>query len=128
MTSKGTKLSKREQEVMELLYRQGEMSASDIQAGMTDAPTNSAVRSILRLLVEKGHALRKQDGFRYLYAPAVGRDQAGRSALKNLLKTFFQGSPQKAFVQLVDLSKEEMAEEDWERLSNLIQKAKEEER
>ena len=122
-----TNLSKREQQVMNLLYEKRNLTAGDIQEAMPDAPTNSAVRSILRLLVEKGHAVREQVGFKYVYAPAVPTERAGRSALRDAMKTFFGGSPQKAFVELVDLSKDQMDSDDWERLSALIEAAKKEE-
>ena len=125
--SKRTHLSKREQQVMELLYEQGPLAASEVLALLPNPPTNSAVRSTLRLLVEKGHALRKQDGFRYLYAPAVARGKARRSALQGLLKTFFDGSPRKAFVELLDLSKEKMEQEDWDHLAKLVNQARKEE-
>jgi predicted transcriptional regulator len=126
--SNQVQLSKRERQVMDILYQHGAMPASAIQEAMPDAPTNSAVRSVLRLLTEKGHVTREQDGFRYLYAPAVTRGQASRSALKGLLKTFFDGSPRKAFVELLDLSKTDMAEEDWAQLSDLIEQARKEDR
>ncbi len=120
-------LSKRERQVMEILYERGSMSASEIQAAMPDPPSNSAVRSILRLLTEKGHVLRRQEGFRYLYHPSVARDQARRSALKGLLKTFFEGSPRKAFVELLDLSKDDLEQEDWDQLARLVERARGEE-
>ena len=120
------KLSKREQEVMEILYARGPLTAAAVQEALPEAPTNSAVRSILRLLLEKGHITRRRDGFRYLYAPAVEADKAGRAALKDLMSTFFGGSPQKAFVELLDISKEQMEEADWDRMRRLIEQAERE--
>ena len=120
-------LSKRERQVMEILYERGPLAASNILKAMADPPSNSAVRSILRLLVEKGHVHRRQQGFRYLYAPAVARDRARRSALKDVLKTFFESSPRKAFVELLDLSKSDLDREDWEHLAELVDRARREE-
>jgi len=120
------KLSKREQQVMDILYAGGALTASDVQEALPDAPTNSAVRSILRMLLKKGHITRRQDGFRYLYEPAVETHQAGRRALRDLMQTFFAGSPQKAFVELLDISKDQMAEDDFDRMRRLIEQAERE--
>jgi predicted transcriptional regulator len=87
-----TRLSRREREVMEIVHRAGPVSAADIRAAMEDPPTDGAVRSTLRILVDKGHLSYEADGPRYLYFPTVASQDAGRSALDRLMHTFFDGS------------------------------------
>ncbi len=87
---------------MDVLFQSGEASAAEIRQGIPDAPSDSAVRTLLRILVKKGHVRHQQDGPRYLYRPTVGRDRAKRSALKRLVTTFFDGSAEQAMAALLD--------------------------
>src|SRR5579859_6320900 len=87
-------LSHREREIMDVLYQRGKATASEVREAMPDPPSYSAVRAMLRILEEKGHAKHDTDGLRYVYAPTVPRDKAKRSAVKHLLSTFFNDSPE----------------------------------
>ena len=91
---------------------------------MPDPPSYSAVRGMLRLLEEKRYVTHEQDGLRYLYTPTVGRDQARRSALKHLVRTFFGGSPEKAAAALLEMSDARLPRKELERLTRLVEQAK----
>src|SRR5215831_799647 len=85
---------------MDILYRQGKASASDVREQMEDAPSYSAVRAMLRVLEEKGHVRHQAEGLKYVYLPTVARDKAKRTAVKHVLETFFNGSPEQAVAAL----------------------------
>src|SRR5215469_3268582 len=85
-------LSRRERQIMDILYQRGRASAAEIHQGMPDAPTYSAVRAKLRVLEEKGHVRHEEEALRYVYVPTVARDMARKSALRHLLSTFFENS------------------------------------
>src|SRR5580698_9974893 len=102
MSSGTPQFSRRERQIMDLIYAQGEATASDVQQALPDAPSYSAVRALLRVLEEKGFLKHRQDGLRYVYLPTEPREKASRSALKNVLKTFFAGSLANAVSSLVD--------------------------
>jgi len=106
---------------MEILHRLRAASAGDIRGQMEDPPTNSAVRSILRILEEKGHVRHERDGRRYIYSPRVSLDRARRSAVRNLVETFFRGSPGEAMAALLDESAEELSEAELDRLARLVE-------
>ncbi len=114
-------LSRRERQIMDVLFQNGEASAAEIRRGLPDAPSDSAVRTLLRILVQKGHVRHQQDGPRYRYRPTVGRERAKKSALKRLVTTFFDGSPEKAMAALLDDSPQAA---DLDRLEALIQAAR----
>ncbi len=117
-------LSRRERQIMDVLFQHGEASAVDIRRGLPDAPSDSAVRTLLRILVTEGHVQHQQDGPRDLYRPTVGRERAKRSALKRLVNTFFDGSPENAMAALLDDS---VPSERLDRFEALIQAARERE-
>ena len=117
-------LSRRERQVMDILYRRGRASASEIQEAMPDAPSYSAVRTTLRILEDKGHARHREDGPRYVYMPKVAREKATRSALRHLVETFFDGSAEKAVVTLLDSSASALSEEELKRIEQMIEKAR----
>jgi BlaI family transcriptional regulator, penicillinase repressor len=117
-------LSRRERQVMDILYRRGHASASEIQEAMPDAPSYSAVRTTLRILEDKGHARHREDGPRYVYMPKVTREKATRSALRHLVETFFDGSAEKAVVTLLDSSASSLSEEELKRIEQMIEKAR----
>ena len=117
-------LSRRERQVMDILYRRGRASASEIQEAMPDAPSYSAVRTTLRILEDKGHARHREDGPRYVYMPKVAREKATRSALRHLVETFFDGSAEKAVVTLLDSSASSLSEEELKRIEQMIEKAR----
>jgi BlaI family transcriptional regulator, penicillinase repressor len=115
-------LSKKERQAMDILFRLGEASASQVQEQMTDAPTYSAVRALLGVLVEKGHAqVSKAEGERhYLYAPKETAQKAGRGALKRLLATFFDDSPSTLVANLLDPKERKLKPAELEHLQALI--------
>ena len=117
-------LSRRERQVMDILYRRSRASASEIQEAMPDAPSYSAVRTTLRILEDKGHARHREDGPRYVYMPRVTREKATRSALRHLVETFFDGSAEKAVVTLLDSSASSLSEEELKRIEQMIEKAR----
>ena len=117
-------LSTRERQIMDILYRFGQASAAEVQANMPDPPSYSAVRATLRILEDKGHVQHQQDGPRYLFRPAVARDKAKRSAVKHLIRTFFDGSTEQAVATLLDDSSAKMSQEELGRLADLIEQAR----
>jgi predicted transcriptional regulator len=119
-------LSRRERQIMDIIYRRGRATAAEVLADLPDPPSYSAVRALLRVLEEKGHLRHEQDGPRYLFLPTVGRDRARRSALKQLVRTFFDGSAEEAAAALLDMSRDRLAPDELDRLSTLIEKARKE--
>ena len=119
-------LSRRERQIMDILYRRGRASAQEILEAMPDPPTYSAVRAKLRVLEEKGHIRHEEEALRYVYVPTVARDSARRSALRHLLSTFFEKSVEQAVAALVDLSAANLSREELDRISSLIDEAKKE--
>lgn len=119
-------LSRRERQIMDILYQRGKASASEVREAMPDAPSYSAVRAMLRILEEKGHLKHQEEGLKYVYAPTVARDKAKRSAVKHLLDTFFNGSPEQVMAALLDGSSTRLTREELDRMSQMIEKAKEE--
>jgi len=117
-------LSRRERQIMDILYKSGRASASEIHAAMPDAPTYSAVRAKLRVLEEKGHIRHEEESLRYVYSPVVGRDTARRSALRHMVSTFFAGSVEETVAALLDLSAANLDAKDLERISRMIETAR----
>jgi predicted transcriptional regulator len=115
-------LSRREREVMDILYRRGRATAAEVQDELPDPPTYSAVRAALRLLEERGHIRHEQEGPRYIYLPTVPREKARTKALDHLLSTFFNGSAEQVVNTLVSETK--LAPEELERLAELIERAR----
>ena len=95
-------LSRRERQIMDILIARGKASAADVQTAMADAPSYSAVRATLRIMEEKGHIRHEQQGATYLYLPKVAPERARRSALRHMLDTFFNGSPEQIMAALLD--------------------------
>jgi predicted transcriptional regulator len=118
-------LSRRERQIMDVIYRLGSATAADVLERLPDPPSYSAVRAMLRVLEDKGHLRHAQEGTRYVYVPTVAREKARRSALAHLVKTFFDGSTESAVAALLEgparLSDDELA-----RLSRLIEHARKE--
>jgi predicted transcriptional regulator len=119
-------LSRRERQIMEILYQRGKASASEVREAMEDAPGYSAVRAMLRVLEEKGHVKHQEEGLKYVYVPVVARDKAKRSAVKHVLETFFAGSPEQIVAALLDVSAARLTREELDRMSDMIEKAKRE--
>ena len=119
-------LSRREREVMDLVYELGTPTAAQLQENMADPPTYSAVRSILRGLVTKGHLVSEPDGPRYLYSPTMPALRARRSAMRRVLKTFFGDSVEGAVATLRELREGGLTPEEHARLQEMIEEAAEE--
>jgi BlaI family transcriptional regulator, penicillinase repressor len=118
-------LSRRERQIMDILFRRGEATAADVMDDLPDPPTYSAVRAALRLLVEKGTIEHRLDGKRYVYHPTTPRSDARSSALRHLLRTFFNGSPEQVVNTLLEDTRPSDAE--LARLARLIEQARRDE-
>ena len=118
------KLSRRERQVMDIVYGRGSATASEIHQSLADPPTFSATRAVIRTLEEKGHLRHEEQGLRYVYLPVVPVEKAKRSALAHVVGTFFQGSPSQLMATLLDGSSAKLPDEELERLERLIREAK----
>src|SRR3954454_24699374 len=119
-------LSRRERQIMDVLYRSGRATAAEVLDGLPDPPSYSAVRAMLRILETKGHIRHEEDGRAYVYMPITRRADARQSALSHLLKTFFDNSAEQAMAALLALKAEKMSDAELDRMSKLIDKAKKE--
>jgi predicted transcriptional regulator len=118
--------SRREREIMEVLYRLGKATAAQIEAEMADPPTYTAIRTHLTILEKKGHIRHTADGPRYLYEPRVAREQMARRAIQSLLHNFFDNSVEDVVAALLNEADTKLSRAELERLAKLIDKAKEE--
>jgi predicted transcriptional regulator len=121
-----TALSRRERQIMDILFRLGRATAGEVMNDLSGEPSYSTVRTQLRVLEEKGYVRHEQDGVRYVYTPAMARHSARRSALRHLLDTFFEGSAEKAVAALLGGEASRLSDEELERISELIAKARKE--
>ena len=119
-------LSRREREIMDVIYRLGEASGQEVREHLQDPPSYSAVRAMLRILEEKGHLRHRRDGPRYVYAPTVPRDRARISALRQLVATFFDGSAPAAAAALLDLSGDDLTDAQIAELQDLVDRVRSE--
>ena len=119
-------LTRRERQIMDIIYQRGKASSAEVMAELPDPPTYSAVRTHLRILEEKGHLKHRKEGARYVYLPTRSRRTASHSAVKRLLQTFFDGSVEKAVAALLSASDSNVSPEELDRLSLLIEEAKSE--
>ena len=119
-------LSRREREIMDVIYRAGRATAAEVLDQLADPPSYSAVRALLRVLEDKGHLRHEEDGPRYVFLPTVPRERARASALRQVLHTFFDGSTEQAVAALLDLSSARLSDAELNRLSKLIADAKKE--
>ncbi|CAN5625602.1 MAG: BlaI/MecI/CopY family transcriptional regulator [Gemmatimonadetes bacterium] len=120
-------LSRRERQIMDIIYRRGRATAAEVLDDLPDPPTNDAVRAALRLLEAKGHVQHEQDGPRYVYLPTVPREAARQSALRHLMRTFFNGSPEQMVSALFETEDVRPSGEQLDRLAELIEKVRKEE-
>lgn len=126
LNSKQEGLSRRERQILEILYQRRKASATEVRDSMEDAPSNSAVRTLLRVLEDKGHVKRRAEGLKYVYLPAVPHDKAKRTAVKHVLDTYFDGSPEQIVAALLDVSSTQLTPQELDRMTALIEKAKRE--
>ena len=117
-------LSRRERQIMDILYRLGKSSAAAVREAMPSAPSYSAVRAMLRVLEKKGHVRHLAEGLKYVYVPTVAPDKAKRSAVKHLVDTFFKESPEQVVAALLDVSSTRLTRADLDRMSEMIEKAR----
>ena len=119
-------LSRRERQIMDILYQRGKASASEVREVLEAAPGYSAVRAMLRVLEEKGHVKHQAEGLKYVYVPRVARDKAKRSAITHVMETFFNGSAEQIVAALLDVSSTRLTREELDRMSKMIEQAKRE--
>lgn len=119
-----TTLSRRERQIMDIIYRQEKATAADVLAALPDPPSYSSVRALLGVLESKGHLRHVKDGARYVYLPVRSRRGAAKSALQQVMQTFFAGSVEQTVATLLSVSDAPLSEDEWERLSALIDRAK----
>jgi predicted transcriptional regulator len=124
MSSSHHTLSRRERQIMDVLYQRGKATALEVQESLPDPPSYSAVRALLRILEDKGHVRHEQDGPRYVFTPKTPRDKARRSAIRHVMETFFEDSPEQAVAALLDVSSAKLTEEELDRLAQLIENAR----
>lgn len=118
------RLSRRERQIMDILYRCREATAADVRAGLPDPPSYSTVRALLSKLEKKGAVCHRVDGPRYVFAPVQARDNARQSALRRLVATFFDGSPAAAANALLDMSGDDLSSEEMEKLLRQIEQSR----
>ena len=117
-------LSRRERQIMDLLYQHGRLGAAEVREQLPEQPSYSTVRALLRVLEEKGHVSHVEEDQRYIYMPTVPAESAKKSALRHLLDTFFGGSTERAVAALLDEKAGELSGEELERLEKMIEKAR----
>jgi BlaI family transcriptional regulator, penicillinase repressor len=116
--------SRRERQILDILYARGRATAAEIRADLPDPPSYSATRALLHVLEEKGHISHVADGPRYVFMPRVARERAAKSALRHLLHTFFDGSASHAVAALLDVSASKLTPEELDRLDTLVEHAR----
>ena len=119
-------LSRRERQIMDIIYQKGEAAASEIEKLLPDPPSNSSVRTKLRVLEKKGYLKHKERGLRYVYYPTLSREKVKYSALKHLKQTFFKGSNERIVAALMELSGSDMTDKERNTLMHLIKQARKE--
>ncbi len=119
-------MSRRERQIMDIVYEMKEASAQQVLERLPSPPGYSAVRALLRVLEQKGHLAHRQEGPRYIYSPLLPREKARRSALSHLKRTFFDGSTEDIVSALLDISEDSLSDDDYRRLTELIEKARKE--
>jgi predicted transcriptional regulator len=117
-------LSRRERQIMDIIYARGEATAAEVGEALPDPPAYSTVRTLLRILEEKGHLKHREDGPRYVFLPTETREKASRSALKRVVQTFFDGSLASAVAALVDGGSGKLSAEELQRIETIIESAK----
>ena len=118
------KLTRRERQIMDIVYKEHKATAADIHSQLPDRPSYSSVRALLRILEEKGFLKHSSEGRRYVYHPAIAPERAKQSALKHMLNTFFDGSVGGMVTTLVDMSAAKLSDEEYDQLQDAISKAR----
>ncbi len=120
------KLSRRESQIMDLIYTRGKATAAEVQAALLDAPGYSAIRATLRILEEKGHLRHEEENLRYVFMPVIPRKRASLPALRHLIDTFFEGSAERVVATLLDPSAGRLSTAELDRMAKLIETARKE--
>lgn len=118
-------LSRRERQILDVIYNLGRATASEVLERLSDAPTYTTVRGLLRVLESKGHVRHEEDGARYVYIPTMTKQRAAKSALKHVVQTFFDGSPSSAMAALLG-GERSLSTEEIDRLAELVENARKE--
>ena len=116
-------LSRRERQILEVIYRLGSASASDVLGHLPDAPTYTTVRGLLRVLETKGHVRHEEDGGKYVYYPTMTKQRAAKSVMKNVVSTFFDGSPSRAMAALLG-GEQSLSQDELQRIADLVERAR----
>ena len=116
-------LSRRERQIMDIVYEMNKATVAQVLELIPDPPSYSTVRALLRVLEDKGHLKHIQQGPRYIYSPTLPREEASQNALKHVLKTFFDNSTEDIVAALLNISEEDLSEEEYKRLTKMIKKA-----
>jgi predicted transcriptional regulator len=117
-------LTRRERQIMDILYRRGRATAGEVMGDLTGEPSYSTVRAQLRVLEDKGHVRHEEQGLRYVYMPIVPRHEVRQSALRHLVDTFFEGSTQKVVAALLGSEGTRISQEELDRIAELVEKAR----
>jgi BlaI family penicillinase repressor len=117
-------LSRREREIMDIIYERGRATVTEVMERLDSAPSYSAVRALLRILEQKGTLRHEQQGQKYVFIPTMTRDRAKQSALKRMLHVFFDDSVESAVAALLDIKSTQLTDEEWERLTALVEEGK----
>lgn len=119
-------LTRRESQIMDILYRRRRATVEEVRAELPDAPSPSSVRKLLEIMIERGLLGREYDGPRFVYSPAVRQEEASRSALRRLVRTFFDDSPGAAAAALLDMTRTPLSPDEYQRLRSLLDRARSE--
>ncbi|MBN2544347.1 MAG: BlaI/MecI/CopY family transcriptional regulator [Spirochaetes bacterium] len=117
-------LSKRERQIMDIIYKRGNASVNDVLKDLPDPPTYSSIRGILNILVNKGYLKTKQKGLKYIYTPVIAKDSAAKNALNNLINTYFNNSVEDTVSALINLKKDGIDKDEYQKLIKIINKSK----
>lgn len=117
-------LSRRERQIMDIIYERGRATATEVTESLPDQPSNSAVRTILRVLEEKGHLRHEEENLHYVYVPTVPPEKASKSALKQVLRVFFNDSAEQSVAAILDLNRSKLSDAELDRLAQLIEQAR----
>lgn len=119
-------LSRRERQIMDIVYRRGQATAAEVMQRLPDPPSYSAVRALLRVLEDKGHLRHRQNGARYVFYPTRPRKKAARGALRHVIETFYDGSTEKVIAALLDMSGAHLSQEQLDELARAVERVREE--
>ena len=126
MPKKGSDLSRRERQIMDVIYRLGSATAIEVHDSLSDPPSHTAVRTLLGILLEKGHLTATTDGTRNIYAPVVPREEMAKTVIDNVVANFFEGSVERVVATLLDREEAKLSPEVLERLAALVDEARRE--